>query len=175
MSFYIKNAIRNQDRSRRGTATIETLLIMIPTCMFFMLCLWVMNYWESEHLDSAVDLETQFAQHTVTGLFLTKGSKGSPNETGDYKWYLNEKNASPSKYYAYTTDNHRREHKIMAVRGTTTWTSFIWLRGQHSSWLMNKLGAKSQSSEGEACEEWWFERMGGSDLDDQRKPLQLGS
>ena len=51
-----------------------------------------MNYWETQYLDNAVELENQFARHTVTGLMLPTGSSGSPISSGDnYEYYLVEK------------------------------------------------------------------------------------
>ena len=161
----------------RGTATIETLLIMVPTWVFFMLCLSVMNYWETKHLDNAVELENQFARHTVTGLFFTKDNNGDPIEDGNYKWHVVEENDSPAKHYAYSTDE-KGLHKMMTVRGTTTWTSFIWLRGQHSSWLEELIlgwaNQEADSSEGEMRKSW-FNDMGGELLDEQREHLLLGT
>jgi hypothetical protein len=181
MSIYTRKTMSSHRRARSGTATIETLMIMIPTWIFFMLCLSVMNYWETQYLDNAVELENQFARHTVTGLFLPTGSSGSPIPSSDsYEYYLVEKNDSPSEYYAYVKDKTlnrsgnivKGRHKIMTVRGTTTWTSFIWMRGQHA-WL-STIGGFIPDTEG-GKRESWFSDMGADDLDEQREFLWLGS
>jgi hypothetical protein len=140
-----------------------------------MLCMSVMNYWEREHLDYAVQLESEFAQHTISGLWMF--TDGTISE-GDYEHEYDDVSHKPLKYYIRSqdrdSDGRSRGYRIMTVRGTTTWISFPWVRGQHD-WLWNPGGAYDDS-EGDECKEW-FSDMGGETMDDEkvRKYLQLGS
>lgn len=156
---------------RRGTAITETLLILLPLWLFFMLLAQVLFYWEERHIDKSVQLETQLARQTLTGVLFDKGRKqnlGTRSYEDDFHFYLEDVSGKGDKlpaYDIYITGyiSDKRSLKLMSFRGNNSWLSFLWLRGQY-------FGKEEQGKRVK-----WFEKAGHETLNKARKPLMLGS
>lgn len=157
--------------ARRGTAVTETLLIIFPLWIFFMLVMYVLTYWEQHHLDRTVLMENAFAKQTLTTVVFDTGSKErlcNPDYKDDFQFWLEDVSGGDDKlplYKVYVSGyvSDKSYLKLMTVRGNNSWLSFLWLRGQYFG----------DSEQGKRVK--WYDKTGNAILNKARKPLMLGS
>lgn len=157
--------------ARRGTAVTETLLIIFPLWIFFMLLMYVLTYWEQRHLDKTVLMENAFAKQTLTGVGFDVGSKDrlcNPAYKDDFQFWLSDASGGDDElplYKAYISGyiSDKSYLKLMTMRGNNSWLPFVWLRGQY-------FGDCEQGKR-----KRWFDKAGHGTLERARKYLMLGS
>ncbi|GHS90912.1 hypothetical protein FACS1894139_05090 [Planctomycetales bacterium] len=173
---------------QRGSAIIETLLLVPVALIIFTLAHWMLNYWQNVHFDKDTRLASEVARRNSTNIkpknyagIGLKTKDVSDTIYGGYENGLTKHQITITK----TIDTHwtrqtRELAKITMFRGINSWLSYPYLRGQFDAVWSGK--GEGVGDEGGRRVEWFgnvgadkFEETIGGIDGRLRVALQLGS